>query len=232
MKIINSPKSNLTNDRQTGIDAAFHDLIVMIDSDHRLLQGDIESLINDLEEYDLDIVQSCLISYKNNGFWESAEESSWNVSHNIPGPKNMIGTAPAIYRKKIFKKIKFNSNITSTIDDTDFIYRLKNNNDFKIGIGKTQIRQYHYSNFKTFLTKFMWYGKGDIEFCFKNPKRSLSMLVHLLIRYPLFYSFKAVLQTQYKAIPFFILQGFVRFFGMVYFFKSTYTKARTYYESA
>ena len=38
----------------------------------------------------------------------------------------MIGTAPAIYKKIVFKEIKFDSHITSKMDDTDFCYRLEN----------------------------------------------------------------------------------------------------------
>ena len=70
IKIIKSQNSNLTRDRQKGLDAAKNNLVAMIDADHRLRPGDLDSLLADMEEFQLDIVQSGLISYVNNGFWE------------------------------------------------------------------------------------------------------------------------------------------------------------------
>ena len=74
--IIESNNSNLTRDRQKGIDAAKNDLVAMVDADHRLRPNDIESLLNDMHEFKFDIVQSGLVSYKNHGFWDAAEEAS------------------------------------------------------------------------------------------------------------------------------------------------------------
>ena len=214
-QVIQSPKSNLTRDRQKGIDHAKNSHIAMIDSDHRLEQGDLQSLLNDLEKYKLDIVQSQLISFQNHGFWDAAEEDSWYLTHNIPGPKAMIGTAPAIFKKNIFEKVKFEDNITSTIDDTDFMYRLSKHPEIKIGIGDTKVKQLHFSTFQTYFKKFQWYGKGDGEFCVKNPNRAPSMVYHLLVRYPVLYSWRGIRKNRLRTVPFFILQGSVRFYGLI-----------------
>lgn len=216
--VIESNNSNLTRDRQLGIDAAKNELVAMIDADHRLLPNDIKSLLNDMCEFNFDIVQSGLISYKNHGFWDAAEEASWRVVHNIPGRRSMIGTAPAIYNKKVFSFARFDDHITSTIDDTDFAYRLSKFPTLRLGVGHTNIRQYHFANFSTYVNKFLWYGKGDGEFCRKHPERAASMLFHLLIRYPIFHSWKALRKRSYRAIPFFVLQGMLRFFGLIGYF--------------
>jgi glycosyltransferase involved in cell wall biosynthesis len=213
-KIFQSAQSNLTRDRQIGINASKSDLIAMIDADHRLKPGDLESLLADLAKYDLDIVQSQLVSYKNMGFWDAAEEETWSLTHNIPGRKAMIGTAPNIYKKKIFELEKFDDQITKTIDDTDFIYRLSKHPEIKFGIGETQISQLHFATLSTYVKKFKWYGKGDGEFCKKNPNRAPSMFFHLLIRYPFIYSLKGLLKGKFRTIPFFMLQGWLRFYGL------------------
>jgi len=214
-RIISTPKSNLTLDRQRGIDAAKHDLIAMIDADHRLHPGDLDQLYQDLERFGLDIVQSQLVSYENRGFWDAAEEQSWDLTHNIPGEKKMIGTAPAIYRRRVFEHVRFDDTITSAIDDTDFMYRLSKFPEHKIGIGTTRVRQLHFSDFSTYWKKFRWYGRGDGQFCIKNPERAPSMCYHLLVRYPLIYSARAVRRGKLKAVPFFVLQGSLRFASLV-----------------
>jgi hypothetical protein len=130
----------------------------------------------------------------------------------------MIGTAPAVYKKKIFEKVCFDGNVTTKIDDTDFIFRLSQYKEFSYGIGNTRIRQLHFAGFKEYLNKFMWYGYGDGEFVHKHPYRAPSILFHILVRYPVLYSFKAFMQSKYRAILFFILQGTVRFLGLNFYF--------------
>ena len=220
-RVICSHSGSLSRDRQLGIEESKNDLICMIDADHRVNPGDIESLYQDLIEYRLDIVQSQLKLFKKAGFWDSAEEQMWDLNHNIPGVKNMIGVAPAIFKKKVFSYVKFDDHITATIDDTDFMYRLSKFPEIRIGIGRTVILQDHYSNFYSYVNKFKWYGKGDGEFCRKHPVRSLSMIYHLLVRYPIVYSVTAICNKKFKAVPFCIMQGYVRFFGLLnYLIKS------------
>lgn len=218
IKIIKSKNSSLTRDRQLGLDLAKNELIAMIDADHRLLPGDLKSLLEDMIEFNLDLVTARLISYKNHGYWDAAEESSWLLTQEEPGPKEMVGTAPAIYRKKIFDYVRFDDHITKSIDDTDFCYKLSKVPEIKMGIGRTYIRQYHFASLGTYLRKFLWYGRGDGEFCKKNPERTASMLFHLLLRYPFIYSFKAIRAGQFNAVPFFVLQGSVRFIGLLKYF--------------
>jgi glycosyltransferase involved in cell wall biosynthesis len=209
VKVIQSKNSNLVLDRQIGIDACKNELIAMIDSDHRLNPGDLDGLEKDLIEFDLDIVQAAL-KIEPIGFLCKGEKQYIDLILNKAGEKKMIGVAPCLYRKKVFDVVRFDDNITSTIDDTDFIYRLSLQGIYKIGTGNTSISSLHESGFISYFNKFKWYGKGDGEFCIKNPKRALSMLFHLLIRYPFIYSIKAALSGQFTAIPYVIFQGLTR----------------------
>ncbi len=99
-KLIISKKKSLTADRQLGINAAKNNLIAMIDADHILHNNSIEKLLFDLNSYKFDIVQSQLISKRKNNFFNLAEQEVWDLTHNIPGARKMIGTAPCIYKKK------------------------------------------------------------------------------------------------------------------------------------
>jgi len=217
-RVIRSGAGNLSLDRQKGIDEARNDLVAMIDADHRLEENDLADLYRDLVDFNLDIVQSQLRSYKDRGFWISAEGEVWDLTHNNPGPKTMIGTAPAIFRKKVFERARFDGEITKTIDDTDFIYRLSKYPEIKIGIGRVAIFQEHESDFHSYIKKFMWYGRGDGEFCRKHPNRAFSMIFHLLVRYPFFYPLKALRRGKFKAVPFYIIQASMRIYGLLKYF--------------
>jgi len=208
-------KSSLTRDRQIGINAARNEYIAMIDADHRLSVGDLDSLMADLKKYDFDIVQSQLESFENINYWNRAEEQMWQLTHNIPGPYKYIGVAPALYKKSVFSHVAFDDHITSTIEDTDFMYQLSLFDHLKFGVGHTKIKQLHFGSFKSYFKKFFWYGKGDGEFCYKRPSRMHSMLFHLLVRYPIFYPIKAALKGKFLVVPYYMIQGWVRFFGLV-----------------
>lgn len=214
-RIVRSGASNITRDRQLGVDAARNQYIAMIDADHRLRQGDIDSLLADLDKYKLDIVQSQLISHDPSNFWTRAEEEAWYLVHNRPGPRKMIGTAPAIFRKSVFQKVRFDDHITTRIDDSDFVYRLSKYPEIRIGIGDTQIRQLHFGSLRIFLHKFVWYGIGDGQFCRKHPTRACSMIFHLLVRYPVLYSLRSIVRNRWRAPAYFVMQGLVRFYGLV-----------------
>ena len=218
IRIIESRNSNLTRDRQIGIDAARNELIAMVDGDHRLQAGDLESLYWDMQEFDLDIVQAGYFS-EARGFWNRAEEALWDIAINNPvGVRSMISVAPAIFKKKVFDFVRFDDRITSTIDDTDFIYRISKFPQFRIGVGRTRVAQYHFVTLGSYVKKFLLYGKGDGEFCRKHPNRTLSMLFHLLVRYPILYSWRAIRAGKAYAVPFFVMQGLVRFVGLVRYF--------------
>ncbi len=210
--IIISNNSNLTKDRQKGIDAAKNEYIILIDADHRLEENSLMLLLNELKKYSFDIGQSQLKSHTNYNWLNKAEEDFWDITHNKSGPRSMIGVAPAIYKKKIFEKVKFDDTITKTIDDTDFIYRLSLIPEFKYGILETKIAQLHDASFSSYVKKFKWYGIGDGEFCFKHKNRMFSMFYHLLVKYPIIYPVRALLKGKFYAIPFCILQGTIRFY--------------------
>lgn len=209
-KVIISKNSNLTRDRQIGLNAARNEYIAMIDGDHRLEKGDLDSLLKDLLDNQFSVVQSQLKSYNNRGWWNKGEEQMWDLNDNIPGPSKMVGAAPTIYRKSLFEKIQFDDTITKTIDDTDFAYRLSLIPDIKYGIGKTKIAQFHMADKEDYLRKFKWYGIGDGEFCIKHRNRALHMWFHLLIEYPIIYPVRAILTKRYYAAAYCFIQGVIR----------------------
>ena len=209
--------SNLTKDRQFGIDKCRNNIVAMIDCDHVLKKNDIRDLIHDMNKYGFDVIQSQLEIYRKESFMSLAENQSYQVIHNFPGKKKMIGVAPAIFNKKIFDKVKFDDKITKTIDDTDFIYRLRKEN-FPFGIGNVKIFQDHDTSFYNYIKKFLWYGKGDGEFIQKNPSQILNVFFHLLFRYNFIYVLKSMIRFKFLAIPFFLLQSFTRIFGLLIHF--------------
>lgn len=213
-RVIVSDAGSLTADRQVGIDASSHDLIAMIDADHRIEPGALSGLYHDLNEFDLDVVQAAL-GIEDTGFWTAAENEAYDVFLNRPGRKSMIGTAPAMYRRRVFDVVDFDAEITRHKDDADFFYRLSQHPEYAFGAGRTRIMQEHFASLGDYVKKFAWYGIGDAEFCTKHPERAASFFFHLFVRYPVIRPIQAVSKGKFLAVPYFWLCGFSRGFSMV-----------------
>ena len=211
-KVFVIKNSNLTDDRQIGINKASNNLIAMVDADNRVTETTFSDMISDLKKYNLEIVQASIFNPGEN-FWGKAETEMLDLTTNIPGLKKMIGVAPNIYKKEIFEHIQFDSHITKTIDDTDFMYRLHKLKKYRLGTSPTRVVNLHTGNTSDYMKKFIWYGVGDGEFCKKHKNRAFSMFFHLAIRYPILYPLKALVSLKFRAIPFCMLQGFTRLYA-------------------
>ncbi len=208
-KIISNKKSNLTRDRQIGLNNCRNNIVAMIDCDHVLEKDQITSLFNEMILNKYAIIQAQIFIIEKD-FWTKAENFALQLTE-IPGPqKQMLGTAPALYNKKILKNFYFDSNITKTIDDTDYFYRLSKLKNIRFGTAYTKVKCFHEPGFFKYCRKFFWYGKGDAEFAYKNKERLKNILFHLFIRYPLIYSSKALLNFRIDSFIFFITQGYIR----------------------
>lgn len=224
LKIINSKNSNLTRDRQLGIDKCKNNYMVMIDADQRVALGDLNSLIKEMNKKNYDVIQAGVKSMDNKSFWGKAENDIYDIIHNHPGDRNTLGGSPTIYKKKIFKYVRFDDYITKTTEDTDFFYKLRLLKKFKIGVGSIKITQYHFPKLVEFIKKYKWYGKGDAEFCFKNPERFFFMFFHLTIRYPIIYSLKALVLNKFYAVPLLLIHSFFRFSNFIIYYVSLWVR--------
>jgi glycosyltransferase involved in cell wall biosynthesis len=208
-KIISNRKSNLTEDRQIGLNNCRNNIAAMIDCDHVLEKNQIMSLFNEMILHKYAIIQA-QINIIEKDFWTKAENFALQLTE-VPGLQNeMLGTAPALYNKKILNKFHFDSSITKTIDDTDYFYRLSKLKNIRFGTAKTKIKCFHEPGFFTYCKKFFWYGKGDAEFAYKHKNRLKNILFHLFIRYPLIHSSKALINLRIDSFVFFIAQGYIR----------------------
>lgn len=214
-RVIVSKAGSLTADRQVGIDACSHDLIAMIDADHRIEPDSILGLYRDMQEFGLDMVQADL-GIMDTGFWTAAENEAYDVFLNQPGRKQMIGTAPNLYRRRVFDVVKFDAEITRHKDDADFCYRLSQHPEYAFGTGRTRIMQEHFAGFGDYVKKFAWYGIGDAEFCTKHQERAPGFFFHLFFRYPVIRPIHAIIKGKFKAVPYFWLCGFTRGFSMLW----------------
>jgi glycosyltransferase involved in cell wall biosynthesis len=208
-RVIRSGGKGLAFDRQLGATAATCDLIAMIDADHRPEPDLIERLWDDMQANDYAVVQAG-VEIAPTAFWTRAEAQAMAVFHHQPGPRSMIGVAPALYRRWVFDQVGFDVAGQEVSDDADFCYRLAQVPGVKFGIGRAKVMQEHAAGFSDYVAKFAWYGRRDAGFCLKHPERAASMFFHLGIRYPILRPLRAILTGHPRAVAWFWLAAAVR----------------------
>lgn len=207
-RVVVSTAGSLAADRQIGAEFASGTLIAFIDADHRLPLFALGNLANELDLLGVDVVQASL-GIVPRSFWNRAESDFLAITHNGRGVVTMAGTAPAVFRAEVLEAVPFATH--GVIDDTDWMYRLHRDTDYRVGIGSTVVMQEHEPRLRDYLAKWTWYGRGDGEFMRLHPERRRSMLFHLLIRYPLLHSARAIAARRPRAVPYAIAQGLTRF---------------------
>ena len=209
-RVIRSGGKGLAPDRQLGADHASHQLVAFIDADHRPAPDALRSLIRDMEEFSLDVVQAG-VGIEDNGFWNRAEHDAMVVFQHQPGPRTlMIGVAPTLYRKDVLEAVRFDEVNKDQSDDADLFKRIVDTGRFTFGVGRTIVPQEHHSAFSEYMTKFRWYGRRDAEFIRTHPDRAHSMLFHLFFRYPVWRPIKSVLVGRPRAAVYFWVCGGTR----------------------
>ena len=206
-------RKGLAYQRQYAIDHAEGKYVGIFDADHRLQPGCLDTLVKELETNGYDGIEAQILSLHNSNYWEWAMEQNFRLTHNIPGPRIMIGT-PCLYRRDVLTKVRFDPFFTAANDDTDLCYRLVREG-YKLGVGTPVVYQKHRSSFRQVVRKWQWYGKGDAQFFWKHPGRRWSIFSHPIKNYVLRRSIKAMLAGQPSLVPFFVICGVSRHVGFL-----------------
>ena len=213
-RVIRSGGRGLAFDRQLGCDAARGELIAMIDADHRPEPDLLDRLWDDMQHFGFVVVQAG-VDIAPTSLWTRAEAQAMATFHHQPGPRTMIGVAPALYRRTVFEQVKFDVVSPEVSDDADFCYRLAKVPGARFGIGRTRVMQEHFASLADYVEKFRWYGRRDAGFCVKHPERAASMVFHLAVRYPILRPVRAILTGRPLAVAWFWLAAGVRLSSMV-----------------
>ena len=213
VQIIDGLGRGLTADRQLGIENSKSEFTFFIDCDHVIPNGFIERMLEVIQKNHYVLVQSQLEILNPVGVLNLGEQAYYELIHNNPKEKIIPGIAPAVFRTELLalgSGLEIDDGSTSTIEDTSWATKALLQGA-KIGIEGPTVAQFHSSGFAAYFQKFKWYGKGDGEFCFSHPYLARSHYCHLIFRYPIIYSLRAIWNGKILAIPFLVLQGLVRF---------------------
>lgn len=212
-RVVETERRGLAHQRRIAVDSARTPYVALLDADHRVEAGSLQTLLSELEGHKWDGIEAQILSVRNSSKWDAAMEFNFAIAHNFVGERRMIGT-PCLYRTDVLRQTNFDPFFTAASDDTDLCYRLTRAGH-RLGVGSALVRQEHRSERAEVIKKFLWYGKGDAQFVWRHPERLPSIVKHQLFTYMIRRSLAAVRHRRPRYVPFFMLAGTLRFGGMV-----------------
>jgi Glycosyltransferases, probably involved in cell wall biogenesis len=227
IKVVHS-KKGLAIQRDAGIKKVSNHskYIMIVDADDRLDEYCLTELYKTVEQSNATAVQakhesiSKIIAHKAT-YWEEAFLVNMKIIHYLdyknPDNVTMIGR-PALYRKDALLEVVTGASYqyTTAAEDSDLAYSLKKRGAiFVCGEGITYRR--NLSTFRELYRRWLAYGSGDAKFIKTHPERRLNVFIHVLYIYPIKRAFFCAILHKTKYVPFFVLQGLIRFLGIIKF---------------
>lgn len=157
--------------RMLGIEAASHDIVVLIDVDILLPEGALASLYQEFVEGGYDGLQAGLISISGPGYWGQALTNH----HNRGRSKNWIGVMATIFRRQVLLDHRFDERFLSG-EDIELRWQLQDAG-LKLGVSRQTIVQHRFEDTYEFAKdQFLADGKGLSRMVAKYGWRALALL--------------------------------------------------------
>tara|TARA_S200000501_G_C20810210_1_gene738001 strand:+ start:257 stop:1114 length:858 start_codon:yes stop_codon:yes gene_type:complete len=219
VNFLSFPNSSLSFRRGYAIDESKSDYVVFVDADQRLIEYDYD-LEDRIDSYfiDDDLLGGLVfskITQKNSNYWERG----FGLRHKMVAGNGsfvkVIGT-PCVFHAKYGKEVGFNRDLEGSCDDTVFCdrlieagYRLRSMPENAVEIVR--------SSFQDTVKKGFWYGNGDSEYIKLYKETRFRHLFHVVIRMPIIHPSQVIFKD-ISLVPFFVIFGFARLYGMIYGF--------------
>ena len=211
-----------SNQINLGLTKANGKYIIFIEGDHEYSENFISELKNEFNSNDFFGLQATLECQLENNFFEKGISQFYKIHQYKKGQKEMIG-GPNIFNYDNYMSQLSNINTQGYGVDTALGEILKRKN-LKVGLGHTVAFQHQVLDYKIFLKKYFYYGKGDYDF-YRNHKsewttrRKLESVFHVFNRYVIDYPAKSfIVGKPHIAIPYLWASAVVRYCGWIYSF--------------
>tara|TARA_B100000959_G_scaffold97907_1_gene103626 strand:- start:196 stop:1020 length:825 start_codon:yes stop_codon:yes gene_type:complete len=217
-KFISFPDTSLSYRRGYAIEESKADFVFFVDADQRLINTKVpnEEIISEYFNKDnqlAGIVYTKIPGSSKQNYWEKGFAMRHIIVSGGGENVQVIGT-PCIFRSDYGKQVGFNRELAGSCDDTVFCDRLVEAGFVLKAIPENAIEIVR-ASLRDTLKKAFWYGKGDSEYVKLYKNSRLRHLFHVLVRGPIIYPLLIIFKKPYL-IPFFIIFGLARVFGLFY----------------
>jgi glycosyltransferase involved in cell wall biosynthesis len=179
--VLTDSTGSIAHQRLLGVQAANGVYVMFVDSDVELGLGCIGSLHRELEEQNWVGIHARIYSAENLTYWQrSVDEEFANAPNWKVGPKRQIGTAAALFRRKVLLAYPFDTYLKESHEDVDLSRRLVNDG-WLIGVSTSIAYHYHRRNFVAFVKQRFRGGVGRARLAAKYKENPLAVFSEPLL---------------------------------------------------
>jgi glycosyltransferase involved in cell wall biosynthesis len=196
--------------RQMAAQKARQEYVAYVDSDVTLPPGVLSRMLHELQVHGYAGIHAQMVSPDVDGYWEWAQDQHFRLTFNREGTRSSIGTVTAIFERNILLQYGFDPFFTGASEDGDLCYRLRRAGH-SLGVSSVAINHRHRVNLTSLVKQRLWYGRGHARFVWKH--RAIGRLV-LFLLFPIYGVAAAMVRGRFALIPYFLVEGAIRHFGM------------------
>jgi glycosyltransferase involved in cell wall biosynthesis len=210
VRLFSLKNRGLLAQRLLGVKESLTEVIVFVDADDRFKEGEIDRLFLEFIKSGADGMQMRLRAFMPFTYWERG----WDVYFKIITNPNKI--LPILGRPCVTFRKYFN-NIDSVdgvfCEDTYLLEAQKlHYGNLLYLVSKSESSRKCLSKWSDNFKQFYKYGVSDLDVASKYCNH-FQLIFHYLARIAIFRSFKAILNGDWKYVPFIFLMGIIRFYG-------------------
>jgi glycosyltransferase involved in cell wall biosynthesis len=209
-KICSDHGRGLAYARQLAAREATQPYVAYIDSDVTLPAGALARMLRELQARGYVGIHAQLLGVSNRTYWEWAQDQHFRLTFNKEGAATAIGTAAALYDRSTILQFGFDRSLTGS-EDGDLCHRLLLAGR-QVGVSSVRALHQHRSSLRDLVRQMLWYGQGTARLSWKH--RSARLLLPALF-FPFLASGLALAKGHPRLVPYFVIAGTVRSFGIV-----------------
>ena len=186
-RVISDQGRGLAYSRQLGIENATCPFVAIVGPDNRVTPKLLDAMRKALgKDAHLAAVAPLTHIVNPQTYWDRTTKNIFQLLINRPGPAEVVGT-PCMFKRDILLNIPYDPSIRAAGDDTDVCLRLRQAG-YTLAIINEYTEEVLHQDFRMYLRRWQWYGKGDAEFYRKHRKnwtmeRRLRSLMHPFRKY-------------------------------------------------
>jgi cellulose synthase/poly-beta-1,6-N-acetylglucosamine synthase-like glycosyltransferase len=184
---------------------------MFVDSDVILTPGCISMLTSELRRLGWAGIHPRVLSSKNETYWQRAEDANFRLYFDRIGSKSSLGIGAALFRKETLLRHPFDRNFAESCEDKDLFLRLSRAGQ-KFGVSYPVVYHEHRREFREFAKQRFrgGWGRSRLASKYKSTRILIDPLATMVSS-----SLLSVIQGRIWLVPYWIVDGILRFIGCV-----------------
>lgn len=212
VRLVVTKVDSLGYSRKLGVETAKTNFVMFVDSDIVLIKGCIRTMKRELWKFGWVGIHARLLSSRNVGYWQRAEDQVFRRDLNRVGPSTRIGTGAALFYRDVLLRYPFDVNLKESSEDRDLCFRITRDG-YHVGVSSASAYHLRRNDFPAFAKRLFNYGIGDAVFGAKHGIMRQRLIGRIQVMASQVLHSSA--QQNVMLFPYWFVSGVIQLFGFL-----------------